>query len=112
MAEQNNGIAYFVVGLGIGVAVGLLDGSEVRRRDAATDSNERSGRGIRIPCGLRRTKARNSSGGAEPSFAGFSLDLIDRSKEAIARQKEQLAMAVEAGKGAYRESVDDGSPAL
>ena len=33
-------------------------------------------------------------------------------KDAIARQKEQLSMAVEAGKQAYRESVSDGTPNL
>jgi gas vesicle protein len=110
MAEQNSGISYFIVGLGIGVAVGLLmaprSGEETRQllrtkadegaeflRNKADESKEFVRR--------RGTELRESAS-----------DLIDRSKEALNRQKEQLAMAVEAGKQAYRESVDDGSPVL
>jgi len=110
MAEQNSGITYFVVGLGIGVAVGLLmaprSGEETRQflRTKADEGTE-----------YLRTKA--DEGKEFVRRRGTELresasDLIDRSKEAIARQKEQLAMAVEAGKQAYRESVDDGSPSL
>ena len=110
MAEQNSGITYFVVGLGIGVAVGLLmaprSGEETRRllRTKADEGTE-----------FLRAKAEESKEfvrrrGTE--LRESASDLIDRSKEAITRQKEQLAMAVEAGKQAYRESVDDGSPVL
>jgi len=110
MAEQNSGISYFIVGLGIGVAVGLLmaprSGEETRQilRSKADEGTE-----------FLRTKAEESKefvrrrGGELRESAS---DLIDRSKDAISRQREQLAMAVEAGKQAYRESVDDGSPAL
>ena len=107
MAEQNSGISYFAVGLGIGVAVGLLlaprSGEETRQilLDKAGEGKD-----------YLRTKAEESKEfvrrrGTE--FRESASDLIDRSKDAIARQKEQLAMAVEAGKQAYRESVDDGS---
>jgi hypothetical protein len=50
-----------------------------------------------------REYVRRRSGELRESAA----DLIDRGKDAIARQKEQLAMAVEAGKQAYRETVTD-----
>ena len=110
MAEQNSGISYFIVGLGIGVTVGLLmaprSGEETRQilRTKADEGAE-----------FLRTKA--DEGKEFVRRRGTELresasDLIDRSKEAITRQKEQLAMAVEAGKQAYRESVDDGSPVL
>jgi gas vesicle protein len=110
MAEQNSGISYFIVGMGVGVAVGLLmaprSGEETRRilRTKADESAD-----------FLRTKA--DEGKEFVRRRGTELresasDLIDRSKDAIARQKEQLAMAVEAGKQAYRESVDDGSPVL
>ena len=110
MAEQNNGITYFIVGLGVGVAIGMLmaprSGEETRQilRSKADEGAE-----------FLRTKADESKEfvrrrGTE--IRESASDLIDRSKEAISRQKEQLAMAVEAGKQAYRESVDDGSPAL
>jgi gas vesicle protein len=110
MAEQNSGITYFVVGLGIGVAVGLLmaprSGEETRqylrtKADEGTDYLRTKADEGKEFVRRRSTELRESAS-----------DLIDRSKEAIARQKEQLAMAVEAGKQAYRESVDDGSPSL
>src|SRR5712664_1181011 len=110
MAEQTNGISYFIVGLGIGVAVGMLlaprSGEETRQllREKADDGTD-----------FLRTKAEESREfvrrrGSE--LRESASDLIDRSRDAITRQKEQLAMAVEAGKQAYRESVDDGSPVL
>jgi len=110
MAEQNNGIGYFVVGVGIGVAVGMLmaprSGVETRQllRVKADEGKD-----------FLRTKADESKEyvrrrGSE--LRESAADLIDRSKDAIARQKDQLTMAVEAGKQAYRESVSDGTPTL
>jgi len=110
MAEQSSGMSYFVVGLGIGVAVGMLlaprSGEETRQilREKADEGKD-----------FLRTKADESKefvrrrGTELRESAG---DLIDRSRDAITRQKDQLAMAVEAGKQAYRESVGDGSPIL
>ena len=110
MAEQNSGISYFIVGLGVGVAVGLLmaprSGEETRRilRSKADEGADY----LRTKADEGREYVRRR--GAE--LRESASDLIDRSKDAITRQKEQLAMAVEAGKQAYRESVDDGSPVL
>jgi len=110
MAEQNNGVTYFVVGMGIGVAVGMLlaprSGEETRQllRAKADEGKD-----------YLRTKADESKEFVRrrsTELRESASDLIDRSKDAIARQKDQLAMAVEAGKQAYRDSVDDGSPAL
>ena len=110
MAEQNSGTSYFVVGLGIGVAVGLLlaprSGEETRQilLDKAGEGKD-----------YLRTKAEESKEfvrrrGTE--FRESASDLIDRSKDALVKQKEQLAMAVEAGKQAYRDTVNDNSPVL
>jgi gas vesicle protein len=110
MAEQNSGITYFIVGLGIGVAVGMLlapqSGEETRQllREKADEGKD-----------YLRTKADESKEFVRrrsTELRESASDLIDRSKDAITRQKDQLAMAVEAGKQAYRESVDDGSPIL
>ena len=38
-------------------------------------------------------------------------DIVDRSKEAIARQKDNLATAVQAGKQAYKEATTANAPA-
>jgi gas vesicle protein len=110
MADQNSGISYFIVGVGVGVAVGMLlaprSGEETRQllKDKAGEGAD-----------LLRTKADESKEflrrrGTE--LRESASDLIDRSKDAITKQKEQLAMAVEAGKQAYHDSVGDGSPVL
>jgi gas vesicle protein len=110
MAEQTNGIGYFIVGMGIGVAVGMLmaprSGEETRQllRVKADEGKDF----IRTKADESKEYVRRRGGEIRDSAA----DIIDRSKDAIARQKEQLAMAVEAGKQAYRESVSDGSPTL
>ena len=110
MAEQNGGIGYFIVGMGIGVAVGMLlaprSGEETRQilRVKADEGKDY----VRAKTEEGREYVRRRSGELRDSAA----DIIDRSKDAIARQKEQLAMAVEAGKQAYRDSVSDGTPTL
>jgi gas vesicle protein len=108
MAEQNSGLSYFIVGLGVGVAVGMLmapkSGEEMRhtlrvKADEGADYLRAKADESKEYMRRRGTELRESAS-----------DLIDRSKEAIGRQKDQLAMAVEAGKQAYRESVADHSP--
>ncbi len=110
MAEQNNGLSFFIVGLGVGVAVGMLlaprSGEETRqllraKADEGKDYLKVKADESRQFVRQRGSELRESAG-----------DLIDRSRDAITRQKDQLAMAVEAGKQAYRESVGDSSPIL
>ena len=110
MAEQNNGLTYFIVGVGVGVAVGMLmaprSGEETRRilRERAEEGKDF----LAAKADESKEFMRKRGGELRESAA----DLIDRSKDAIARQKEQHSMAVEAGKQAYRESVGDGTPVL
>ena len=110
MAEQNSGIGYFIVGMGIGVAVGML---------MAPRSGEETRQLLRVKADEGKDFLRNKSDESREyvrrrssELRDSAADLIDRSKDAIARQKEQLSMAVEAGKQAYRESVGDGTPNL
>jgi gas vesicle protein len=110
MAEQNGGIGYFIVGMGIGVAVGML---------LAPRSGEETRQILRVKAdeGKDFVRAKTEEGREYVRRRGSEIrdsaaDIIDRSKDAIARQKEQLAMAVEAGKQAYRDSVSDGTPTL
>ena len=90
--DDNKGLAYFFLGLGVGVAVGMVfapvSGSEAR--------------------GLIRTKA--SEGGDFIRRRGEELrdtatDVVQRGKEVVNRQRDQLSAAVDAGKQAYREAV-------
>lgn len=82
--------AYFLVGMGIGAAVGLLfaprSGRETREylRERAEEGKEYVSK-----------KAHELRKGAE--------EYVEKGKEAVAQQKETVAAAVEAGKQAYRQ---------
>ena len=90
--EDENKFSYFFLGLGLGVAVGLLfapkSGAETRDliRSKADESKDYLKR--------RSVELRESANEA-----------IDRGKTAVSRQRDNLAAAVEAGKQAYREAV-------
>jgi gas vesicle protein len=93
MADNDgSGFLWFLAGLGIGAAVGILyapsAGGETRQkiRDAAEQ-----GRGAVAD---RARQAREQAG-----------SWVDRGRDYIAQQKEQFQAAVDAGKQAYREST-------
>ncbi len=90
--EDSNRLSYFFLGLGIGVAAGILfapgSGEETRqllkaKADESKDYVKRRSDELRME----------------------ATDVVDRGKQAVARQKEQVAAAVDAGKRAYRETV-------
>jgi len=91
--EDDSKFSYFFLGLGLGVAVGLLvapkSGAETRelllnKADEGKDYLRRRGEGLR----------------------DSATEFVDKGKGAINRQKDQLAAAVEAGKQAYREAIN------
>ena len=91
---EDNKVSYFLFGLGLGVAVGVLfapKAGEETREMLLGKANE--GRDY-----LRRKseEVRESSG-----------DLLNRGREAYQSQKENLAAAIEAGRQAYRQSVTE-----
>jgi len=96
MAEENK-LSYFFLGLGIGVAVGILfapkSGQETREYLRAKADE---GKGYL----KERGEAIYESAG----------EIVEKGKSAISRQKDQLAAAVEAGKQAYREAVTPAGP--
>ena len=93
---NRDGLASFLLGLGVGVGFGLIfapkSGEETREllKGKADEGKEYLKR--------RGSELRDSAG-----------EIIERGKEVISRQKDTLAEAVEAGKQAYRETV--GQPA-
>jgi gas vesicle protein len=97
MAEESK-FSYFFLGLGIGVAVGVL---------FAPQSGEETRALIRTKTG-EGTEYLKRRGEAVRESAG---ELVEKGKTALGRQKEQLAAAVEAGKQAYREAVSESRPA-
>ena len=91
MAEDNGGskFVYFLAGVGFGALLGILfapqSGEETRRMIAEKADESKD---YLLQKG-REVKQQTS-------------EYIDRGKEAVSRQKEHLAAAIEAGKQAYR----------
>ena len=95
MADDNK-VSFFFLGLGLGVAVGILfapkSGSETREliKNKASEGSDYL---------VRQSSALRESAG----------DLMERGRNVLNRQKDTLSEAVEAGKQAYRDTV--GAPA-
>jgi gas vesicle protein len=104
MGENSSGgdkFLFFVAGAGIGAALALLfapkSGRETREMIArsATDGRELITSKVTEGRQLVEEKRRRLT----DDFSSF----VDKSKEAVQRQKEQLTAAFEAGKAAYRD---------
>ena len=95
--DEDRRISYFLLGLGVGVAVGVLfapkSGSETREliKSKAEEGKE--------------YLAKRSG-----EWKDSATELLDRGKQAVSRQKEQVVAAVEAGKQAYREQAGRDEP--
>jgi gas vesicle protein len=94
--DDNKGLSYFLLGLGVGVAVGMvfapLSGQETRGRirNKALEGGDyirRRGEGLRESAN----------------------DLVDRGRDVVRSQREQLSAAVEAGRQAYRDTIQEPS---
>jgi gas vesicle protein len=90
--EDDKKLSYFFLGLGIGVAVGVL---------FAPKSGEETREFIRSKAGEGKDYVKRRSEDLRESAGEY----VEKSKTAINRQKDQFAAAVEAGKAAYREAV-------
>jgi gas vesicle protein len=90
--EDDNKFSYFFLGLGLGVAVGLLfapkAGSETRDL-LLTKADE----------GKEFLKRRSNE------LRDTAADAMEKGKTAVTRQKDHLSAAMEAGKQAYRDAV-------
>ena len=93
---EDKGLSYFLLGMGIGVAVGMVfapaSGQETRGRirSKAVEGGDY----------LRRRSE---------DLRESAVDLVDRGKAAVKTQREQLNAAVEAGRQAYRETIAEAS---
>ena len=104
MSENSGGgdkFLFFLAGAGIGAVVALLlapkSGRETRELLARTATDSRDFITNKVNEGRQVVEERGRKIGDD--FNSF----LDRSKEAVQRQKEQLTAAFEAGKAAYRE---------
>jgi gas vesicle protein len=103
--EEKSGFGYFLLGLGIGVAAGMLwaprAGEETRQILA-----DRAGEGAdylrnRAQDGTEYVRQRTDE------FKQSATDIYEKGRSSVAKQKDTLSAAVEAGKQAYREAVGD-----
>jgi len=104
MSENNNGtdkFLFFMAGAGIGAALALLfapkSGRETREFIARRATDSRDFLTNKVNEGRQVVEDRGRRFGDD--FSSF----LDKSKEAVQRQKEQLTAAFEAGKAAYRD---------
>jgi gas vesicle protein len=91
--ENSNRISYFLLGMGIGTAVGMLfapkAGAETRN--------------------FLETKVRDTADAlkCEGQYLGDrAVETIERGKQSVRGQVKNLSDAVDAGKQAFRETVD------
>lgn len=103
--EEKGGFGYFLLGLGIGIAAGILfaprAGEETRQI-----LSDKAGEGAeylknRAQDGTEYVKQRSDD------LKQSASDLYDKGRSTIVKQKETLNAAVEAGKNAYREALGD-----
>jgi len=85
------------LGFGIGVAVGIL---------FAPQSGEQTRQLLRSKADESKDYLKRQGESLYESAGG----LVEKGKSAVARQKDQLTAAVEAGKRAYREAVTEAPP--
>jgi len=103
MSENSGGdkFLYFLAGAGIGAVLALLfapkSGRETRELIVRTANDSRDFLAAKVNEGRQLVEDRGRKLGDD------FTDFLDKSKEAVQRQKEQLNAAFEAGKAAYRE---------
>ncbi|HEX4750889.1 MAG TPA: YtxH domain-containing protein [Bryobacteraceae bacterium] len=103
--EERSGFGYFLLGLGIGVAAGILwaprAGEETRQIIA-----DKAGEGAdylkaRAQEGTEYVRQRTDD------LKQSASDLYDKGRTTVSKQRDTLNAAVEAGKQAYRDAVTD-----
>jgi gas vesicle protein len=109
MGERSSGgekVLFFLAGAGIGAVFALLfapkSGRETREILARTAADSRDFLTNKAAEGKQFVG--DTSRKVTDDFSSF----VDRSKDAIVRQKEQLTAAFEAGKAAYKEGKESG----
>jgi gas vesicle protein len=101
---DKNGLSSFLLGLGVGVGIGMLfapkSGQETREM-----IKNKAGEGTDY---LKQRSADIKQSASEWVDKGkqSASEWVDKGKEAIGRQKDNIADAVEAGRQAYRDTVN------
>jgi gas vesicle protein len=103
--EERSGFGYFLLGLGIGVAAGILwaprSGEETRQLLADKAGDGADYLRTRAQDGTEYLKSRTDE------IKSSASDIYEKGRTHLAKHKENLAAAVDAGKHAYREALAD-----
>ena len=89
---DKNGLSSFLLGLGVGVAIGML---------FAPKSGEETRELIKNKAGEGTDYLKQRSSELKDTASGW----VDKGRDAVGKQKENLNEAMEAGKQAYRDAV-------
>ena len=94
--DSSSGIVWFIAGLGIGAALGVLYAPKSGRetREALISAADESKEAVRERARQYREQAQG---------------WYDKGRETVAQQKDQFRNAFEAGRQAYREATDPAS---
>ena len=93
--DRTSKLAYFLVGGGIGAVIALLFAP-------------RSGRETRDLIAQKATEGRDRVTSTGRMVSDRVTDYLDKGKEIVSSQKEQISAAIEAGKQAYRDEKAKG----
>jgi gas vesicle protein len=96
---DKNGLASFLLGLGVGVGIGML---------FAPKSGQETREIIKNKAGEGTDFLKQRSAEAKQT----ATEWVEKGKEAIGRQKDNIDDAVDAGKQAYRDTVSQAGAAL
>src|SRR5215469_6072788 len=94
---DKNGLSSFLLGLGVGVGIGML---------LAPKSGEETRQYIKNKAGEGTDYLKQRGDELRQSASEWA----DKGKEALGRQRENLADAMEAGRQAYRDAVNPNPP--
>ncbi len=92
--EDDSKLSYFFLGLGLGVAVGVL---------FAPKAGEETRELLKSKAGEGADYVKRAS----VDLRDQAADVLDRGKQTVQKHKDNLAAAVNAGKQAYREAVNN-----
>ena len=97
MSEKDGAskIAFFVAGMGLGAVVALLFAP-------------RSGKETRDFIAQKAEESRDYVSSKGREFRKQAEDAVEKAKDVVTKQKEQLSAALEAGKQAYQEEKGKG----
>jgi len=94
---DKSGLSSFLLGLGVGIGLGMLFAPKAGA-DTRQLIKDKAGEGTDY-IKQRSTELRDTAN-----------DLVSKGKEALGRQKDTLADAMEAGRQAYRDAVNQPPP--